>query len=96
MELKFKPIFGKFKMNKEAPKSPPALSMSSTPQVLSSSFLQNRTIEEIITKWSQDLDSHLRAFRSQALVISEVDDILIGQGRKVCGGSKCFIFLLDC
>lgn len=53
-----------------------------------SSFLQNRSIEEIITKWTQDLDAHLREFKSQALAIGKVDDALIAQGKKV---SFCYV-----
>lgn len=58
-------------------------STTDTAQELETSNLKNKTIEDIINKWTSDLENYSKQFAQQAAEVSKWDRLLIESGDKI-------------
>lgn len=61
----------------------PSTSTAAVPSVSPPSMLRGKSIEEIVNRWSSDLDNHVRQFNKFAGEVSVWDRALIENGNNV-------------
>lgn len=67
-----------------APSTSTAAAPSSSIAVPPPSMLRGKTIEEIVNKWSTELEAHVREFNKFAGEVAVWDRALIENGNNVC------------